>query len=241
MKDQFRVLGVVPARGGSKGIPGKNAKQLGGKPLIAHVIESALRAKKLSKVVLSTDSEELADIGRRFGAQVPFMRPKNIAGDNASLLDTVRHALQYHRENGELFDAAISLQPTCPFTKASTIDAAIDLLCQSGCETVTAVTELSKGHPYITKRVGSESRLSNFVDIPAGLDISTRQNRETAYTMTGAMYLRRIDVVEDPNLKGHGLGSDSRGIIVSELEALDINTHMDFHYAEFLFEHHEVE
>jgi N-acylneuraminate cytidylyltransferase/CMP-N,N'-diacetyllegionaminic acid synthase len=148
-----QVLGVIPARGGSKSVHRKNIRELGGKPLIQSIFESAQKAKHLGRVILSTEDEEIAAVGRSIGIEIPFMRPPELATDNATLISVVKHALRRFDSEGAPVDAVMSLQPTCPFLSAETIDKAIALWAETGCDSVTTVAELTKGHPYISKRL----------------------------------------------------------------------------------------
>ena len=130
----MRILGLIPARGGSKGIPHKNSKLLGGKPLIAYSIEAALASAQLTSVLVSTDDEGIAEVSRQFGAQVPFLRPAALAQDHSPTIDTVVHALQYYRATGEDYDAVCLLQPTSPFRTAQDIQLAVSAFRQAGTE-----------------------------------------------------------------------------------------------------------
>lgn len=230
-----KILGVVPARGGSKGIPRKNLKLLGGLPLLQHIIRTAEQSKYINRLILSTEDDEIVRVGKEIGIEVPFKRPAELATDNATGISVIKHALQYFDSIGERFDGVISLQATNPLMKAETIDRAIDLWLETGCESVTAVAQLNTGHPYITKRLGDNGRIENFCEIPDNAKMHCRQARETAYYLTGALYLRRRDLIEAENMDSHYLGADSRAIVVSELESIDINTPFDFELAEFIY------
>ncbi|MEK9722733.1 MAG: acylneuraminate cytidylyltransferase family protein [Rhodospirillaceae bacterium] len=233
------ILCIIPARGGSKGVPGKNLRPLGGKPLISYAIETALAVEAISDVVVSTEHAMIAEIAAGFGAAVPYLRPKDIATDKAALIDVVRQGYQFFTDQGRNFDGVLCFQPTAPFVKPSTIEQAIELLSESQCDSVTTVSQMTQGHPYVAKRLGSQNTesqnvITNFCEPPPGVDISSRQSREPAYFLTGGFYLRSIDLIESPISDGHVLGNDSRAIDVSEVEATDINTELDFRFAEFL-------
>lgn len=231
------VLCVVPARSGSKGVPGKNVRPLGGRPLIQHVLKTALGAGCFSRVVVSTDCEKTAEIARETGAHVPFLRPAEIAGDTAELVDVCKHALSYFRDQGDDFDCVMSLQPTAPFITSETLQKAVALFDQRRPQCITSIAEISKGHPYIAKRRLDDNRIENFCTIPANAVVSPRQAREPAYFLTGAFYLRDVNYLmslgDNP---GHALGGDPSAIVVSDVEACDINTMLDFQIAEFLIE-----
>jgi CMP-N-acetylneuraminic acid synthetase len=229
-----QVLGVIPARGGSKSVHRKNLRELAGKPLIQSIFESAQEAKHLNRVILSTEDEEIAAVGRSIGIEVPFMRPTELATDDATLISVVKHALAQVDSQGASVDAVMSLQPTCPFLSAETIDRAIALWAETGCDSVTTVAELTKGHPYITKRLHPNHAIENFCQIPAGIDNTRRQAREKAYYLTGGLYLRGRAFIESEATDSHFLGEDSRGVVVNEMEAIDINSDFDFRLAEWI-------
>ncbi len=137
----IEVLGLIPARGGSKGVPRKNLRLLCGKPLLQYTAEAALAARRLSRVILSTDDEEIAAIGRRCGLEVPFLRPAELAADDSSTLPVVQHAVRWMESHMARFEAICLLQPTTPLRRAEDIDACIVLLEQSGADSVVTVLQ----------------------------------------------------------------------------------------------------
>lgn len=228
------ILGVIPARGGSKGVPRKNIRQLCGKPLIQHIFESAGRSKYICRLVLSTEDHEIAQVAKSIGIEVPFVRPPELATDTASSISVIKHALRCFDDTGVKFDSVVSLQPTNPFTTTETIDKAIALWLETGCDSVTTIAEVTRAHPYITKRLKPGNVIESFCIIPEGVVISQRQAREKAYYMTGAVYVRSRELIEAENMDGHYLGSDARAVVVGEREAHDINNQLDFDLAEWL-------
>src|SRR5438105_3691856 len=134
----MKVLGVIPARGGSKGVPRKNTRLLCGKPLLQYTAEAALLSRRLSRVILSTGDDEIAQVGRGCGLDVPFMRPRELAQDDTPMLPVVLHAVLWLEEQGDTYDAVCLLQPTNPLRRAEDIDGAIGLLQQGGAD--SAVT-----------------------------------------------------------------------------------------------------
>ena len=139
MTDSFRVLGLIPARGGSKGVPRKNIKLLCGKPLLEYTAQAALASRLLSRVILSTEDEEIAEAGRRCGLEVPFLRPQELAADDTPMLPVIEHAVRWVEERGERFDAICLLQPTNPLRRAEEIDGCIELLIGTGADSVVTV------------------------------------------------------------------------------------------------------
>lgn len=135
------MLAVIPARGGSKGVPHKNIRDLDGKPLIAYTIEAAIKSKVFDKIVVSTDSSEIAEIAQRYGAEVPFIRPKDLSGDFSSSDDVVLHAIDYFKRKGKEFEYVCKLQPTSPLRNETHIMEAYQLLKDSNSNFVVSVCE----------------------------------------------------------------------------------------------------
>jgi CMP-N-acetylneuraminic acid synthetase len=155
-------VAVIPARGGSKGIPRKNIRALGEKPLIHYIFESARQSKHINRLVVSTEDREIAEVARALGIDVPFMRPAELATDSASSISVIKHALRYFDNSGVRFDAVVSVQLTNPLTTVGTIDRAIELWLETGCDSVTTIAEVTRAHPYITKRLKPGSVIESF-------------------------------------------------------------------------------
>lgn len=192
-------LGVIPARGGSKGVPGKNNRPLGGRPLIAYTIDAARHSRLLSHFLVSTDSPEIARVAVAHGAPV-IERPSALATDEAPMVGVVRHALEeMERRLDCRFDWVATLQPTTPFRAASDIDAAVELLRETGADSVLGVVRLYDAHPVRVKRiVGGRLHPYAFDEDEA----SRRQDLPPAYIRNGAIYLTRRDVVDRGSLRG---------------------------------------
>lgn len=194
----MRVLGLVPARGGSKGIPRKNVRDLGGRPLLAWTAEAALGARRLSRVVLSTDDPEIAEIGRRCALEVPFLRPAELALDETPTLPVVRHALLELEKTGGRFDAVCLLQPTSPLRRAADVDACVDLLQSTGADAVISVRPVPAEHnPHWVYLPGGEG----FLRLATGEaePIPRRQDLPPAFHRDGMVYVTRRDVVIEGN------------------------------------------
>lgn len=153
--EQNKVVVVIPARGGSKRFPGKNLHLLNGKPLIAHPIEAAKGATLVSRIIVSTDDEEIAAIAREYGAEVPFMRPAPIAGDASPVIEAVEHTLrELERTEGYVADYCVLLQPTTPLIESEQIDHAIALAREKGADSVVTVAEVETiNHPYNIREI----------------------------------------------------------------------------------------
>lgn len=230
----MKVLAVIPARGGSKGVPRKNVRPLAGRPLLAWAVEAALACPAFGRVVVSTDDEEIAAAARAAGAEIPFLRPAGISHDKASLESVGRHALEFFEAKGEAYDAVLSLQPTNPFIRPETLAEAVRLMDVHRPDSVTAVAEITQGHPWIAKRLGPEGQLSDFCAIPPGTVRTPRQAREKAYYLTGAIYLRSIALLKNGASDSHCLGERSIGVLLDAIEAQDINSELDFRFCEFI-------
>jgi CMP-N,N'-diacetyllegionaminic acid synthase len=224
----MRILGLIPARGGSKGIPRKNIRLLAGKPLLQYTAEAALASKGLTRVILSTEDEEIARVGRDCGLEVPFMRPAELAQDRTPTLPVIQHALGVLLEQGESYEAICLLQPTCPLRTASLIEAAIALFIAKNADAL--VTILPVPHQYNPHWVyfqGVEGFLSLSTGEPS--PISARQLLPAAYHREGSIYITRSDVI----LKQNSLyGPRLVGLPVDPVGSVNIDEIGDWEKAE---------
>lgn len=203
----MKVLGIVTARGGSKGIPGKNLKLLAGKPLLAYTIDTARRSGALDRVILSTEDEAIATAGRDLGCDVPFIRPPDLARDDTPHLPVIQHATRWMQERVNYQpDAVMILQPTSPLRAAEDIAAAVALLDTSGADSVLSVTEVPvHAHPMRTLRLDATGEAVLFVSgDPVRTRINRRQDLPPAWVMNGAIYACRTRLLFDaePSLYG---------------------------------------
>jgi CMP-N-acetylneuraminic acid synthetase len=222
------VLGIVTARGGSKGVPRKNLRPLGGKPLLQHTAEAALGSTRLMKTILTTDDEEIANLGRRCGLDVPFLRPAELAQDDTPTLPVLQHAVRYLEARGESYDAICLLQPTTPLRRSEDIDACIDLMQRSEADCVVTVLPVPhRYHPcwvYYRNDDGT-LRLSDGSANP----IPRRQDLPPAYHREGSIYLTRRSVLIDQNSL---YGQRVLGYVLDERDSVNIDTQADFRRAE---------
>lgn len=194
----MRVLGVVTARGGSKGLPRKNIRLLCGKPLLQYTAESAMAARRLSRVILSTDDEEIAEVGRRCGLEVPFMRPAELAADDTPTLPVIRHAVGRMEAHGDYFDAICQLQPTNPLRRPEDIDACIELLEQSGADAVMTILPVpAEYNPHWVYFRGEDGHL--YLSTGEATPIPRRQELPPSFHREGSVYVTRRDVVMNEN------------------------------------------
>ena len=204
----MKILGIIPARGGSKSIPRKNIKELGGKPLIAWTIEAAKASGVFERIILTTDDPEIAEVGKKWGIEVPFLRPKELAEDKTPTLPVLQHAVSWLKENeGYLPDAVMLLQPTAPLRQSTHIRAALDLLERYGAESVVSVVEIP-GHfsPYWAVVENEDGRAELFTGEPIRKRIARRQDfPKKTYANNGAIYLFKPHLLFDakePSLYG---------------------------------------
>ena len=197
----MRVLGLVPARGGSKGIPRKNIRSLAGRPLLEYTAVAAREASTLARVILSTDDDAIAEAGLAAGLEVPFRRPAELAEDDTPTLPVVQHALAWLARHDDRYDAVCLLQPTSPFRRAGTIDACVRLLERSGADSVVSVVPVPAEHnPHWVYFRNPEGFLSLATGEPA--PIPRRQALPPAYCRDGAVYVTRTEVVAGGSLYG---------------------------------------
>lgn len=201
----MKILGLIPARGGSKGIPGKNIKPLGGKPLLQHTFEAAKNSNLLNKVILSSDDEAIIEIAKQLDLEVPFKRPAILAEDSSSSLEVVQHALNYYLKQGINFDVVCLLQPTTPFRKAGFIDECVLKFKDGNFDSLVSVREVPK--EYNPHWVFEENQGALKIATGEKEIISRRQDLPKAYHRDGAIYLTKTDVLLNQNsLYGKNIG-----------------------------------
>jgi CMP-N-acetylneuraminic acid synthetase len=219
----MNVLGLIPARGGSKTIPRKNIKDIAGKPLIAWTIESALGSGLLAAVVVSTDDLEIGEVARRYGAETPFVRPTELARDDTPGVDPVLHALEVLPG----FDAVLLMQPTSPLRTTEDINECIQFAEGTGAGCVVSVTEASQ-HPYWMYRLDAERRLQSLV---AEKHVTRRQDLPAVYAANGALYFARREWLQRQRAF---ITADTFGYVMPVERSIDIDSPFDWKLAELL-------
>lgn len=233
----MKVLAVITARGGSVTLPRKNVLPFCGKPLIAHTIEVVLSARTalpaINRLIVSTDDDEIADGSRRWGAEVPFMRPRELARSDTSSLPVVQHAVQFAEAEADLrYDWILLLQPTSPLRTAEDILDSIELARKPDTTAVIGVTLANSNHPVKLRRIDGEGLLKPY------LDKMSEQNRRQdlpfdVYRTNGAIYLADRDVLME---EGSFYGRRPRPYVMPAERSIDIDTRLDFDIAEFLYD-----
>lgn len=224
----MKILAIIPARGGSKGIPGKNLKLLGGKPLLHYTIEAAKESQLLTRVILSSDDEAIINLAKSVGLEVPFVRPAHLATDSSGSLEVVQHALTFFEEKGEFFDAVCLLQPTTPFREKGSIDQAIQQFMDKGVDSLVSVREVPvEFNPHWV----FEADEMGCLHIATGEKeiIKRRQELPLAYFRDGSIYITKSEVI----LKQESLYGNSIGCNVSKnKQFVNLDTPEDWERAE---------
>jgi len=223
----MNVLAIIPARGGSKGIPHKNIQNLAGKPLISYTILAAKKSKYIDKIVVSTDDKKIAKIAMSYGAEVPFLRPKNISKDNSSTIKAVKHALEFLRTNQSYIpDMIIVLQPTSPLRTTKLIDDSIEILMNSRSSCAISVSKIKK-HPFSAFWLKS-GLLKPFKQNFTNYD--RRQKYPNLYFPTGAIYAFWYETIKKYNSM---YGPKIRPVLVNDVD-IDIDTPLDLFLTEMI-------
>ena len=224
------VLGVITARGGSKGIPGKNIKKLGNKPLIAYTIDAAKKSKLINHLIVSTDDKEIADVCKKYGADVPFMRPKELAQDGTPHLPVMQHAIDfYEKKNNITIDYVVILQPTSPFRTIDDIDGTIQKLIDTKADSAVSIVEVpSNVNPIKIKKL--EGDFISAYSVPE-VEGTRRQDLPVAYKRSAAIYSMRRDLIMKENKL---YGDKDAGYIVPKDRSVDIDYPLDWIIAEYM-------
>ncbi|MBC8755134.1 acylneuraminate cytidylyltransferase family protein [Kordia sp. YSTF-M3] len=226
----MKILAIIPARGGSKGVPGKNKKLLLGKPLIQYSIDAALQSKHITEVVVTTDDEEIISIAKSLGANVPFVRPKHLAEDTTPTLPVIQHAISHFEAEGKLFDAICLLQPTSPFRPKGFLDKALETFIEKQTDALISVLEVPHQYnPHWT----FEPNKNGILEIATGEKniIPRRQELPKAYHRDGSIYITKTNIIQNEN----SLYGNSLSYIVSDSAYyVNIDTQEDWQKAEEL-------
>lgn len=228
-----KVLGVVIARAGSKGIEEKNLQEIDGKPLVAHIITSAVKAFQdlPFEIVLSTDCTRIQAAGVKAGANAPFLRPAELAEDHVESLPVVQHAVNYYEDLvGITYDYIIYLQPTAPLTRPEDISLCLKTLIDNHhIESVVAITKVAT-HPFKMKRLLEDGRIVNYIE-QGFEDMRPRQELPPVYRRAGSIYASKRDVIMKQNTL---VGNPCLGVMVPNYTAIDIDSPEDLELARLL-------
>lgn len=228
-------LAIVPARGGSRGVPGKNIVPVAGKPLIAWTLEAALGAACLDRVIVSSDNQKIIEVSKTYGGEAPFVRPDELAADDTPGIMPVLHAIEWLDENeGYRPDFVVLLQPTSPLRTSEDVDSVFKLAIEKNAESVVSVVP-AYSHPYWTKKILPDGRMEDF--IPQTQVPQIRQDLTDAYALNGAIYLARTSFI----LKEKGWYADNTyAYIMPPERSLDVDTSWDLYLADLLLKEKHV-
>ena len=226
MIDDKKLLAIIPARGASKRLPRKNILDLSGKPLIAWTIEAALGSKYIDRVVVSTDDQEIANIAKKYGADIPFIRPSELATDQTTSVDVVLHLLNQLEKIEDKYDYVILLQPTSPLRTAKNIEEAIKLLRTKNSDAVISVCE-SEHPPLWYNTLPDDMSMDNFLD--ASIKNKRSQDLPKQYRINGAIYISSIERLR--NESSFFLSENCHAYIMEQNVSIDIDTIDDFDFA----------
>ena len=225
-----RVLAIIPARGGSKGVKNKNIKNLNGEPLISYTIKEAKKSKYISKIIVSTDSLEISNISKKYGAEVPFIRPKSLATDKSLTYEVVRHCVDFYKHQNQVFDIIMLLQPTTPFRSVNQIDKAIEILSEEkGFNSIVSVVDVDGNHPHRMKII-KKGQLLNYIE-QGFEDMNPRQSLPKVYIRSGSIYaIRHEAFLNEKSL----VSSKCLPLILNYEESINVDSINDFNYCEFI-------
>ena len=228
MYNKKRILALIPARGGSKGIPRKNIIDLCGKPLISYSIEACLKSNYIDSVIVSTDDTEIAEVSRSYGADVPFMRPAALASDMSKTIDAVIHAIATLKEVGHEYDTLVLIQPTQPLRTNDDIDSAIEKYWNSGCIPLVSVSPVDD-NPMLIRSI-ENGHLKLLLDISS---TCRRQDMPAYYRVNGCIYINEISEISEST----SFNDNPLPFIMDRSHSVDIDEPCDLALAEYYMNH----
>nr|WP_300840671.1 acylneuraminate cytidylyltransferase family protein [uncultured Acetatifactor sp.] len=219
-----KILAIIPARGGSKGIPHKNIIDLCGRPLISYTIEAAIRSKYIDYTIVSTDDEEIAKVSKEYGAEIPFLRPAELATDTSKTIESVIYTIRTVQERGKFFDTIVLLQPTQPLRTSEDIDGAIEKYDESGNVPLASVSEVDD-HPILIRAIEKE-QLIPLLNTPS---TCRRQDMPAFYRVNGCIYINEISEVNEHT----SFNDNILPYIMDKRHSVDIDEEQDLVIAEY--------
>jgi CMP-N,N'-diacetyllegionaminic acid synthase len=224
----MRILTIIPARGGSKSLPKKNILLLKGEPLLCHSVDYSLKSKLVTTTIVSTDSQEIADIAKNCGASVPFIRPDEFAQDDTRDYPVIRHALDFFEARGQIFDLYILLRPTSPMRPSGLIEKVVEILKDNtNATSVRSMTRI-KEHPYRAWKQHDDGSVSGFIDNEIEPYNIPRQELPNLYFQTGDIEAIRRETIINDSVSGDCIFP----LIIKHDEMIDIDNESDFNRAE---------
>ncbi len=224
MYKEKSFLAIIPARSGSKGLPGKNIKELCGKPLIAWSIEVGLKSKYIDKVMVTTDSQEIANIAKKYGANVPFLRPSNLSSDTSATFSTLEHVINHYKNKlNQEFDYVILLEPTSPLREVEDIDNAIVCLLDSTADSIVGIAKTEDQNPAFLIEKDSKNFIQGYED--KGMTVLRRQDIKDVYFFEGTIYVSKTKTLLNKETFYH---ENTIGFEVPKYKSLEIDDIDDF-------------
>ncbi len=225
MFNNNKILALIPARGGSKGIKDKNIIDIKGKPLIAYSIEAGKQSKYVDDVVVTTDSEKIAEVSKKYGAEIPFMRPTEYAQDKSKTIDAVIHAIKELKKTGKLYDTLVLLQPTQPLRTSLDIDKAIELYFEKNCMSLVSISEVDD-HPLLIRTINSDGSLIHLLNQNSDC---RRQDMPPFYRVNGCIYINKIEEIDDNT----SFNDNKLGFVMDRSHSVDIDEYKDIVEVEY--------
>ena len=237
-----KIIAVVSARGGSKGIPGKNIKLLNGKPLISYCLKNLLNCSEISRVILSSDSKKILKIAKKKYPKLEIMlRPKKLARDNTPLTSVAKFVSKELKKKGYISDFVLQVAPTCPFIKLKTIKKIITLLKRNKSNCIVTLKKIEHEHPYRAKQLNIKNKI--FKSFIKNINVEkyiSRQDLPVLYCTSGAIYARSYKLLQTFNEKNFCLGKKPIGVVVDDIEAINIDRKIDFDFAELIAKKYNI-
>ena len=225
IKGKTNCLAIIPARGGSKGLPRKNIKPFLGKPLVAWTIEQAKNSKYVDKVVVSTEDKEIAEISRKYGAEVPFLRPEELARDDSPTIDAIIHALNWFEKRGEYFDMVVLLEPTSPLRDVEDIDKCVEILINNTkAEAIVGVAKLESTHPEFNVVI-NEGGFIRKTDGTTNFKVLRRKDLKDIYFFEGSIYISEVGALKQKRTFYH---ESTLAYVVPKYKSLEVDELCDF-------------
>lgn len=221
-----KILAIIPARGGSKGIPSKNIIDIYGKPLIQYSIECSKASRYIDRTIISTDDLKIKEVAEKCGGEVPFLRPSELAQDTSKTIDCLIHAINWLKKENEEYDYLVLLQNTVPLRKGWQVDEAIEKLLESNERSLVSVTEVEE-NPVLMRTLNEDGTLKNMLEINSTI---RRQDFPKFYKVDGAIYIQKIDNEFNLNTS---LNDGKLAYIMEEKYSVDIDTYLDIKKIEY--------
>jgi len=233
---KLKILAVIPARGGSKGLPQKNIRPLAGKPLIAYSIEAALKSKYVDKTVVSTEDEEIAKIAKKYRAEI-IKRPEELARDDSPTVEVVLHAINWLEEAGEHYNIIVLLEPTSPLREVEDIDKSIEILLNNKkARAIVGIAKLEAMHPEFNVVLNKEGFIRKWTDGSANFRVLRRQELDDVYFFEGSVYVSYVDTLKQKRTFYHEL---TLGYVVPRSKSLEVDEIYDLIAAEAIIKKRE--